>query len=339
MTCVIPATSMPRAATSVATSVSTRPASKPASARSRCPCDLSPCMATAWTERAASFLTSRSAPRLVRTKTSVRPRSRSPSWSTRAATLSSCATRTKRCSTSARFSGAGACSWRRASRVYSRATTPTSPSSVAGNRSVWRAARAGLAAARREADDPVDGGLEAHVEHPVRLVEDEHTRASERDVPAVQEVQQPAGRGDEHVGTPRALRLGVQADAAVDCRDAQGARGGDGSDLGDDLTGELAGGREDEREGPAARGGRAVDQRDAEGQRLARAGGGLDEHVAAGEHVGDDEPLHGEGRGDPALAQRADRGLGHAEIGEGGGHSGELLLAAGEAALAVGRFD
>ena len=39
----------------------------------------------------------------------------------------------------------------------------------------------------------------------------------------------------------------------------------------------------------------ALDERHAEGKRLARPGGRLDEHVLAGEGVGDDELLDGKG--------------------------------------------
>ena len=48
----------------------------------------------------------------------------------------------------------------------------------------------------------------------------------------------------------------------------------------------------------------------------------------AGEDVGDDEPLDGEGRGDAALGERAAHCAGHAEIGEGLLGHWELLLAA-----------
>ena len=58
--------------------------------------------------------------------------------------------------------------------VYARASSPTSPSSVAENSIVWRVAR-------QPADDPVDLRLEAHVEHPVGLVEDEGADPVERD--------------------------------------------------------------------------------------------------------------------------------------------------------------
>ena len=56
---------------------------------------------------------------------------------------------------------------------------------------------------RQARDDPVDLRLEAHVEHPVGLVEDEDPDAVELDRLAVDEILQAAGRGDEDV-RPRA---------------------------------------------------------------------------------------------------------------------------------------
>ena len=59
-----------------------------------------------------------------------------------------------------------------------------------------------------------------------------------------------------------------------------------------DLDRELAGGHEHERGGPARLGRRrALEQRKAEGQRLARAGLRLAAHVSAGQRVGDGERL------------------------------------------------
>ena len=57
--------------------------------------------------------------------------------------------------------------------MYARASSPTSPSSVAEKNIVWRLLR-------EPADDAVDLRLEAHVEHPVGLVEDEDLRTRER---------------------------------------------------------------------------------------------------------------------------------------------------------------
>ena len=63
-----------------------------------------------------------------------------------------------------------------------------------------------LALVGQHADDPVDLRLEAHVEHPVGLVEDEHLDRVDRDQPAVDEILQAAGRRDEHLRLLRRLR-------------------------------------------------------------------------------------------------------------------------------------
>ena len=63
-----------------------------------------------------------------------------------------------------------------------------------------------LAVAGRQPDDPVDLRLEAHVEHPVGLVEHEHRDGVERDQLPVDEVLQAAGRGDEHLRVAGVLR-------------------------------------------------------------------------------------------------------------------------------------
>ena len=64
-----------------------------------------------------------------------------------------------------------------------------------------------LAVVRGLGDDPVDGGLEAHVEHPVGLVEDEHADLLEGDDAAVDQVLEAAGGGDEDVGASRAALI------------------------------------------------------------------------------------------------------------------------------------
>ena len=64
-----------------------------------------------------------------------------------------------------------------------------------------------LAVGRGAVDEPVDGGPEAHVEHPVGLVEDEHADAPERDRPAADQVLEPPGGGDEDVGAAGGLDL------------------------------------------------------------------------------------------------------------------------------------
>ena len=49
-------------------------------------------------------------------------------------------------------------------------------------------------------DDPVDGRLEAHVEHAVGLVEDEDADAARARRAALDQVLEPAGGGDDDVG-------------------------------------------------------------------------------------------------------------------------------------------
>jgi hypothetical protein len=92
---------------------------------------------------------------------------------------------------------------------------------------------------------------------------------------------------------------------------------GDRPGLLDDLRGELSRGGEDERGGAPVGRLEAVDDRHAEGERLARARRGAGEDVMAGEHVDDDALLDGEGLGDAAVCERAHHRCGHAEIGEG----------------------
>ena len=185
---------------------------------------------------------------------------------------------------------------------------PASPSSVAEKNSVWRCCG-------QARDDPVDGRAEAHVEHPVGLVEDEELEVVEAHDAARHQVLEAAGRGDEDVGALARLDLLLEADAAVDGRDLEPLDAGERLGLLDDLGGELAGRREHERGGAAARLD-ALDHRDRERERLARARGGLGEHVAAVEHVADDEPLDGEGLGDAALGEGRDNRARHADIGE-----------------------
>ena len=140
---------------------------------------------------------------------------------------------------------------------------------------------------RAQRDDAVERRAEAHVEHAVGLVDHERAHVVEREGAALELVLEPAGGGDDDVGPGGGLGLLEEADTAVDGGDAERAGVSDRPQLVDDLGGELTRGGEDERRGAARLGGRAVDHRDAEGERLAGAGGGAGEHVATGEHVAD----------------------------------------------------
>ena len=134
------------------------------------------------------------------------------------------------------------------------------------------------------------------------------------------EIDQTARTRDQHVDTAAQLAdLRLVADPAVDGDHATAARLGERQQVALDLGGELAGRREHEcaRTQPAGAG-HALDHRDAERERLARAGRGAARDVAAGEGVGDGRGLDGERLGDAALVERVDEVGGNAEIGKAG---------------------
>ena len=64
-------------------------------------------------------------------------------------------------------------------------------------------------------DDPLDLRAEAHVEHPVGLVEDEHLHGVDGHEPALHQVVETARRGDEDVRAHAALGLRADRGAAV----------------------------------------------------------------------------------------------------------------------------
>ena len=64
-----------------------------------------------------------------------------------------------------------------------------------------------LARRRRQRADAIDILLEAHVEHPVRFVEDQDLQSGQVDTTALDVIDQPARRGDEDVDA--ALELAV----------------------------------------------------------------------------------------------------------------------------------
>ena len=165
-------------------------------------------------------------------------------------------------------------------------------------------------------DDPVHGGAEAHVEHPVGLVEDQRADVAQVKGPALELVLQAARGGHDDVALGGVFALFDQADPAVDGGDAQSARVSDVAQVGGDLRGQLARRGEDQRGGAGPVGGDPVDERDPEGQGLARAGGGPGQDVAAVEDVRQNEGLHGEGFGDTVGGERAHDGVGHAKFGE-----------------------
>ena len=61
----------------------------------------------------------------------------------------------------------------------------------------------GLAGERHQFADALDVGDEAHVEHAVGFVDDEDFDAGQQQFAALDEVEQAAGRGDQHIGAAR----------------------------------------------------------------------------------------------------------------------------------------
>ena len=158
-----------------------------------------------------------------------------------------------------------------------------------------------LALGREHREDLADVADEAHVEHPVGLVEDEDLDPRQVDGPLAEVIEQPAGRGDDDLGTgPQRADLRIEADAAVDGRRADGVLGAVGPDALLDLERELTGRGEDQgadrpRTAGRPRGMQALQHRQHERGRLAGARLGAGEHVATGEDERDRLGLDGGG--------------------------------------------
>src|SRR5690606_33720222 len=143
---------------------------------------------------------------------------------------------------------------------------------------------------------------EAHVEHPVRLVEHEDLDAREVEAAAVEVVEQAAGRGDDDVhAAPERLELRPDPDTAVDGEAVERGLLAGGPDGLRDLERELARRGDDERaDGPGAGARRAdepVEQREDERGGLTGAGLGAADEVAAFGRGGDRRGLDGGGGG------------------------------------------
>ena len=139
-----------------------------------------------------------------------------------------------------------------------------------------------LSVAREPGEDAAHVVDEAHVEHAVRLVEDEVDHAVEAQHALLDEIEQSARGGDQHVGPAGELDLLVSlAHAAIDHRVSNGlapspadvlAVGGDALA---DLRRELAGRRDDERPDEARRPARDEMLQQRQHERSGLAGSGL----------------------------------------------------------------
>ena len=65
---------------------------------------------------------------------------------------------------------------------------------------------------REKADDPLDIGDEAHVEHPVRFVDHQDARVRQQDLAAAVQVEKASRGSDQHVDT--AIELAFLIDEA-----------------------------------------------------------------------------------------------------------------------------
>ncbi len=160
-----------------------------------------------------------------------------------------------------------------------------------------------LALGREQGDDPPDVVDEAHVEHPIGLVEDEDLDRAEVDGALADVVEQPAGRGDDDLGTTaQGAELTAEPDAAVDRGRADRSVAAIRAEARLDLDRELTRRREDEDPNGRARsrsrltvGMEPLDDRQDEGGGLAGPGLGAGEDVATCQDVGDRVRLHGGG--------------------------------------------
>ena len=149
-----------------------------------------------------------------------------------------------------------------------------------------------LALRRQLGDDRADVVDEAHVEHAVGFVEHEDLDAIEMDRAVSHQIEKPAGRGDEHVDAAReCANLTAHRNAA----DGERERGPHVAPIGpetlEDLAGELARRAEHEhaaeaRLAPHRLRQEMVQDRKRKGGRLAGAGLGDADEVAARENVG-----------------------------------------------------
>ena len=265
-------------------------------------------MATALIPFEPSLFTSRSAPRLVRTKMSASSRS-ARSSARRASKRFSWVTPTKRCSTWTSLFGA-TCSCRTGESVYFLAMRSTSPSSVAENSIVWRSL--GVAAMMRSTSGRKPMSSMRSASSRTRIL----VFLSETAPRSMRSSRRP-GVATRICARRASFACFCDAGAAVDGCDREVAHRGDRPEVFSDLKRELAGGSDDERRAGRRFQAKLLDDRSGEGKGLARPGGGLDEDVAAGECVADHECLDCKRFCDASLGEDIADGRRHAKIREG----------------------
>ncbi|SDQ93968.1 hypothetical protein SAMN05216511_1007 [Streptomyces sp. KS_16] len=163
---------------------------------------------------------------------------------------------------------------------------------------------------------------EAHVTHLVGFVEDGDPYPSQAAGLPLNEVVQATRGGDDDL-RPVAQRSGLPADrqTADDRSHPQPERVGVRRERFGDLLGQLPGRYQDQSEGLLrlrAPPGRPCEQRQTEGERLARSGAPAPQDVASREGVGQRGRLDREGLAHAALGERAQHLGRQVQIGEGG---------------------
>ena len=180
-----------------------------------------------------------------------------------------------------------------------------------------------LGLARRGRQERVDRLVEAEVAQVVGLVEHDDLEVVERHGAAVDQVGEPARRGDDEVDTvTQACGLTTDRHATEHRHGAQVEGLGHAGEVALDLGGELAGGHQDQAAGrlrAALAAGEGVEDGDAERQGLAGAGAGAAEHVRAGQGRRDDDLLDRGGLDDALASERLHERLGQPVGGEAGG--------------------
>jgi hypothetical protein len=182
---------------------------------------------------------------------------------------------------------------------------------------------------------------EAHVEHPVGLVEHQPARFVELELAVGNQVLQTARGGDHHVDAARQLvDLGAARHAAQHQSGGQAGAGAEAAQALIDLHRQFAGRRQDQGAaghgvGTAAHGGKAGQDRQAEGRRLARAGLGDAQDVAALQLRRDGLGLNRRRRIESGCFQALEKVSGQAEFGK--CHLSQKILFHGRRAKAARR--
>jgi hypothetical protein len=172
-----------------------------------------------------------------------------------------------------------------------------------------RAEEERLALVRNVAQHASNGGEEAHVEHPVRFIQDEELDAFELGVRLLEVIQKAAWRGDDHVhACPERMLLRAHAHAAVYRRGRQGRVHRERIQVLMDLCRQLARRREDERPCRAARPrDQLIHDRQEERGSLAAPGLRAREEIASADGDGNRLGLNGSGLNESQLPNAGEK--------------------------------